>query len=597
MKPEPRMPERRLAQRTVLLLGICCLVPVVLYSPSLRYGFVWDDYDLITTNQFLVQTNPFEIFARGYWHNPDYAEVEMSYYRPVAVLSHYLDRKIWGLNPFGFHLSNIVIHAAVSGLLAVILHRLTGSLPIAILGGLFFGVQPASNSVPVWVAARNYSLALALLLLSFLALLSGLGRRSRGRLIGFGLGYLFGALASEGALVYAAVALVWIGLSRRPGRNYLAWVAVTCAVIPIYLVLRLVMARTPFPPAAAGRALEYPLSIINVFGQQLLLLLVPFIQKITYTMNRELTGLSSLTFLGLFFLIAPLAVALLKLAPGPSGRSISEAGRLLGLGYVWTVVFLLPFGQLMTLAASGRTLYLAVPGVLIFIAGLARASRPPIWLQKVLLAAGVACILAFAGQTLARNPIWQSQKTLYQALAREAPDSPTGLLHQGDLLMARGLADSAIKLFRRAVTENGSYLPARELLSRALLHEQRVPEAIPELQAVVRLDPNNPRAYSDLALAQVQLGWLDSAIANFREAARLDPASPGIRNNLALTLRRAGQFDAAIAEYRAAVRLAPDSDTTLNNLGQALLARGDHQEAASVFRQVLRLNPDFTAAR
>ena len=158
-----------------LVFSGAALVALLLYLPTLRYGFVWDDHDLILNNPFLGRASPVELFTKEFWNNPDVDRSvgSMSYYRPLTNLSLYVDRKVWGLRPAGYHLTNIIVNAAVVFLTCLLLWELFGSVWLAGLGGLLVGIHPAMNCVVTFISNRTYLLTLFFLLVSSYALLCG----------------------------------------------------------------------------------------------------------------------------------------------------------------------------------------------------------------------------------------------------------------------------------------------------------------------------------------------------------------------------------------------------------------------------------------
>jgi Flp pilus assembly protein TadD len=348
-----------------------------------------------------------------------------------------------------------------------------------------------------------------------------------------------------------------------------AWMAATASPMAAYFLLRLGIARVPFttPGSVMHWAITEPLRIINAFGQQLQLLILPFNQKVIYVPARPFISFSVYTILGLLLLGLPLyAVIRLgrsSLKPRHSAPPEVEAGRLGWCGYVWMVLFLLPFAHLVFLGPAGRMLYLAAPGVLILLAALYRATRHKRLTTRVICAAILLYMALFAVQTLRRNPIWRNDLSLSRAMVREAPASAAG---------------------------HASY-------ALALWSAGRKAEAIEQFRIVVELDPNSVEPRTGLAYALMDQGDLSGAIRELREAVRLRPESPKTRNDLAVMLTRNGQLDSAIAEYKEALRLDPNSELTLNNLGFVYTESGDFQQAIAALKATLRLKPDFAGAR
>jgi Flp pilus assembly protein TadD len=564
-----------------LVFSGAALVALLLYVPTLQYGFVWDDGALILNNQFLGKANPIELFTQGFWNNPEVerGEADMSYYRPLTNLSLYLDRKVWGLRPTGYHLTNIVINTAVVFLMCLLLWELFGSVWLAGLGGLLIGIHPAMNCVVTFISNRTYLLALFFLLVSAYALLRGQRGRVRVWWALFGGSLLLSTLALEASLVFAAIAAGWLLLNRARYRRLWVWMAAIASPMAAYFLLRLGIARVPFTSSAARQAITEPLRIINAFGQQLQLLIFPFNQKIIYVPAEPFTSFSVYTILGLLFLGLPLYAVIRRggstarhrdthgassnLKPRHPARPELDAGRLGWYGYAWMVLFLLPFAYLVFLGPAGRMLYLAAPGVLILLAALYRATNHKRLTTRVAFGAILLYTALLAVQTLQRNPVWRDELSLSEAMVREAPASAGGHANCGKALSNAGRKEEAIEQFRMAS----------------------------------RLDPNFVEPHIDLAFALIDRGELPGAIQALREVVRLRPESPRAHNDLAVTLMRNGQLDLAIVEYKEALRHDPNSELTLNNLGYAYMKGGDFRQAIAFLKAALRLKPDFAGAR
>jgi Flp pilus assembly protein TadD len=355
--------------------------------------------------------------------------------------------------------------------------------------------------------------------------------------------------------------------------------AATASAAVAYSLLRLGVARVPFTSSVLHLTITEPLRIINAFGQQLQLLLLPFNQKLIYVPAGPFTSFSVYTILGLLFLGLPLYTVIRlgrstirhrdehdaspDLQPEPSAQPEVEAGRLGWYGYAWMVLFLLPFAHLVFLGPAGRMLYLAAPGVLILQAALYRATSHKRVTTGVVCGAILLYTALFAVQTLRRNPIWRNELSLTQMMAQEAPAWAGGHASYGLVLSSVGRKEEAIEQFRTAS----------------------------------RLDSSFVEPHIGLAFALMDRGDLPGAIQELREAVRLRPESPLARNDLAVTLMRNGQLDSAIIEYQEALRLDPNSELTLNNLGFAYLKTGDFRQAIPCLKAALRLKPDLASAR
>jgi tetratricopeptide (TPR) repeat protein len=570
------------------VFGIVAAAVFLLYLPTVRYGFVWDDAYLVEQNESLARTNPVEIFSHGFWYNPDapVGVLNMTYYRPLANLSLFLDRKVWGLNPAGFHLTNTLLHTAMVLLLCLLLCELFGSVWLAAAAGLLFGVHPAVGSTVPFVANRTYVLAGVALLASAYCLARGRTDRRAWLPVLLGLGVLAATLALEAALVFPVIAALWLCVRRKSYRRLTGWFTALALPIVVYFGLRFLFARAPLPTGAWEDVLSQPLLPVNLFGQQMLLLVVPFIQKVTYLMEPAFGKLSGYTILGLVFLLVPIV----RLARKDAERAT--------FGYAWLVLFLLPFAHLVPLGPSGRMLYLVAPGAAILVASVVKPlGRIPAPARRIVWGVATLYTLACGIWTARRNPIWRDEASLSVAKARENPNSAAAFCYRGDALVARGRADEAIVQYRRAEQIAPNLIRAHYQVGVLLSDRQDFAGAIPEFRAVVALTPDDVDSRTRLGLGWAQVGQFDSAAAQFRIVTRLTPNSGQAHTNLGLALKKLGEFDSAIAEYQVSLRAEPENNLTWLNLGGVYLETGRFRPAIAAFKEALRRKPDFESAR
>src|SRR6185295_4339407 len=153
----PVHPFWRRALPALLLLAIT----VVAYLPVLSAGFIWDDDDYVTQNALLQQPGGLSRI---------WTEVgATSQYYPLVFTSFWIENKLWGLDPTGYHLTNVLLHALAAILLWRVLLRLR--IPGALLAGALFAVHPIHVESVAWITERKNVLSavffLAALLLFF----------------------------------------------------------------------------------------------------------------------------------------------------------------------------------------------------------------------------------------------------------------------------------------------------------------------------------------------------------------------------------------------------------------------------------------------
>jgi hypothetical protein len=182
------------------------LFPALVFAATVRFDFVFDDNIVILGDPLVVrQFNPKEIFGS----EVRVADVALGYYRPLITLLYRLDWALWGLNPAGYHLTNLVWHLLATFLIYRLALQTTGRLVAAWAGAMLFAVLPAHAEAIGWIQGRVDLVSTTFTLLALLALLrardAGGPARWQWAALG-GLAFLAALLAKEST---AALPLAW----------------------------------------------------------------------------------------------------------------------------------------------------------------------------------------------------------------------------------------------------------------------------------------------------------------------------------------------------------------------------------------------------
>jgi hypothetical protein len=188
----------RPAAGAFLILGTVLL----LYLPAMRSGFVWDDDAMLTDNIVLK--------PHGLYNS--WLTTEQPNYWPVTWTSYWLEHRIWKLNPAGYHLTNILIHALCALLIWRILKRM--NIPAALPSAMIFAVHPVNVESVAWIAQRKTILAMLFFLMSLLLYLKSEERPSRGLYGASVLAFVL-AVLSKGSIVALPVVLLLYAWWRR----------------------------------------------------------------------------------------------------------------------------------------------------------------------------------------------------------------------------------------------------------------------------------------------------------------------------------------------------------------------------------------------
>ena len=565
-------------------------VTLLAYFPALRGGLVWDDAAHVTRPDLQSLQG-----LRQIWFE---VGITQQYY-PLLHTAFWIEHRLWGDEPLGYHLLNVLLHAGAACLLSALLRRL--AVPGASLAALLFALHPVCVESVAWISEQKNTLSAVLYLGSALVYLR-FRRDHRRSHYSLALGLFVLALLTKtvtATLPAALLVIVWWQQGRLEWRRdvfpLLPWfaVGVTGGLFTAWVERFLIGARgaefaltLPERCLLAGRAvwfylgkLVWPADLIFIYPR--------------WTIDA--TAWWQYLF----------PVGVLVLIPGLWRLARRSRGLLAGiLIFVGTLFPALGFFNVYPFVFSfvaDHFQYLASIGILAPAAA-ALALAPAHWrgLRGVTArwSAGVAgglILVALGAMTWHQCGIYRDARTLYQeTLARNPACSiaDTGL---GEILMRHsGPVPESIAHFEAAIRANPRDAQAHNNLGSALARDpSRLPDAVAEFQAALQIIPDFAWAHNNLGVALERIpGRLPEAIAHLREAVRLEPDSADLQDNLGVALNRMpGRAAEATAHFEAAVRLNPDSADLQNNLAVALVnTPGRVAEAITHFEAAARRN-------
>jgi len=353
----------------LLAAGVVALAGL-LYLPTLDYGFVSDDMTLIVQNQDLHASTPFGFFGQSYTHwRSTQGLSPHAYYRPLVISSFWLDSRLWGMNPFGFHLTNLLLNCVVGALVVLVLVQMLGSFWPAVLGGLAFVWHAAHVESVAFVSGRTDLMMALFVLLAFLALLR-FRRRPTAAQLALTLAPLAAALlCKEAAILFPALALfVLLPELGKPVQRRRGWLlsGAMGVVVAAYLVARAAVLTGPAPGwGEAGPGLRFMLAV-NSFGRYALMSLLPFERRVFFLDPVALGAFGW-----------PTVVAAVALAAAV-WAAIRYRSTPVGIGSLWFLLFIMPACDLFPPGRSflsQRMLYLPTVGTVLAVAALAASVR------------------------------------------------------------------------------------------------------------------------------------------------------------------------------------------------------------------------------
>jgi protein O-mannosyl-transferase len=593
----------------------------VAFAPSLLNQFVdWDDFETLAANPSYRGL----AVAQLKWM---WTTVLLGHYVPVTWMTFGIDYLLWGLNPAGYHLTNMLLHSANAAALYVVVWRLLNAAippareddPLtwrlgAALAALLFALHPLRVESVAWATERRDVLSGLFYLLAILAYLrdadssTGVGLRRR-PWYWVALGSFVLALLSKAIVVTLPIVLLvldvyplqrmgsgaagwWSPAARRRWAEKLPFVLASAVVIPVALVA----ARAGANLVSIGKFGIVDRLSVSLYGLAFYLwkTIVPLDLTPFYPLRTPVVPLSAP------YIVSGLVVAAI------TGLVILVRRSHPGLGAVWLVyvVTLFPMSGIFQngpQVAADRYSYLPSLALAV-LAGAGAVVAWRAWTQRRpgrVFSVGLTGVAALLVTTLAvltwkQVGVWRDSERLWSHALTIAPASMV-FSHLADLRRQQGRWAEANEFYQRAVQlrPDGSHILVH--WGTALAQQGKLAEAIDRYREALRIDTDIALPHYHWGNALLAAGDPAGAIAHYREAVRLEPKGAEALSNWGRALALLGQRDAAIAKYREALAIRPLS-VPHYNWGNALFVAGELDEAIVHYREAIRLEPGAVEA-
>jgi protein O-mannosyl-transferase len=612
-----------------LIAALLALVTIGLYWPATRCDFI--NYD----DPFFVAENP-HVRSGFTWEGVKWAfsnTEQAAFWAPMMWLSHLLAFQLFGLNPWGHHLINVLLHAANTVLVFLLLWQMTalrpdkgvaaaapqaGALWRSVLVAALFGLHPLHVESVAWVAERKDVLSTFFGLLSLLFYVRYAQNKEklnpRHSAINYPLALLFFAFGLMSKTMLVTWPFVMLLLDYWPlGRVTSDVWRVTRLRIPVPQLSslnHLLLEKVPFFGLAAV------MSVVTYVVQKQTGILAP-VETLPLGARCGNALISYCRYLEMLFWPTNLAIVYPHPGYWPMEQVVLAGGVLLGItvffilkrrrypflltGWLWFCGTLVPVIQLVQTgshAMADRYTYIPSLGVFILaVWGAYELTRRWRYQVMVLSVAGCAVIVLCLRLTRQQLGYWQDSETIFRHAIAVTENNYIAHHSLGFTLGKNGRTDEAIGEFQEAIRLKPDFAKAHDNLGTTLLGKGQINEAINEFQEAIHLAPDDADAHNNLGNALLKENQIDEAIDQYQEAIRLKPDLIEAHYDLGNALGKKGQTAGAISQYQEAIRLKPDYAEAHNNLGTALGMEGQTAAAISQYQEAIRLKPDFAEAR
>ena len=579
----------------VLALLALGLLVAVCYLPAMLWGgFVWDDNLCIKVDPVRDVSGLWQI-----WFSPSSIEKEHHYW-PLVYTTFWLEHKLWGFDPTGYHVVNVLLHLANTLLLWHLVRRL--AVPGAWVVAAVFAVHPLHVESVAWVIERKDVLSGLFYLAAVLAWMRFVEQPRRGWYVCSLVLYAAGLL-SKSIVVTLPVALLiwhWWQQGRVTSANLLR-------LVPFGIVgLIITVGDLSFYQYRDVLALGYSLTERTLIAARALWfyagkLLWPSSLAVIYPLWDILV--SDPLAWGYLIAAVSLAVALwgfrYQLGRGPLAGALFFAVTLSPvLGFV-------DYGYMEYAFVADRFQYLAGIGVIAVVIGTASHGvrhLPDLW-QKGAWGVAAVVIVVLGLMTWQQASIWKDNETLNRHIIAHNPQARSAHLNLGNALSRQGRHEEALAAYRVEIQRRPDYFKTHIGLGATLDALGRYEEAETHLRRAIALNPQTGHAHSYLGSVLYNQGRYEEAIAAHRVAIEQDSGFVEAHFNLGVVLDKLGRYEEAETHLRRAIALNPQDTDSHQELTEALFRIGQSAQeneqpevAAEYYMRALEIDPYYTKA-
>ena len=208
-----------------------------------------------------------------------------------------------------------------------------------------------------------------------------------------------------------------------------------------------------------------------------------------------------------------------------------------------------------------------------------------------------AAILALSIGAYLRNRVWLDPLVLWSDVVSKSPHNHRAHYNLGNVMQHRRQLDEAQTHYEKALQLKSDFAVAHDNLGLVFMSKGRFSDALDHSGTAVRLKPGNATIQNNFGQLLLKQGNIKEAARHFSRAVRIKPDYAKAQNNLGIALAQQQKLEEAKRHLSTAVRLDPNNSEIQNNLGQVFMLQGNYGKAARHFEVAIQLNPDFAQAQ
>ena len=621
----------------VYFLLLPFVISIIVYLNCLQNSFVYDDDATIINNYFIRHwSNLPDLFTSRYF----VLSAELTY-RPVVTLSYFIDYAFWHLNPLGYHLTNILIHAINSVLVFIFAFQVFKNRKSAFISALFFSSYPLFSEVVNAVGFREDLLAFMFLILAFICYLKANQQRY---ILYYSISlfcYFLSLFSKEMAITLPVLIILYDTvfkgfLSRNNSSSlspfseggsggirftylklkFLNYYTGYFFVATFYILNRFFFLHNPLEsqiPYPQGSFLVNFLTMIHILASYVKLLFLPFHLNADYVVPFSTSILKVSFWLAVFLFVAI----------GIFSFRLRFQNRHIFFFILWFFVTLIPVMNIIPLGNIMAERYLYIPGAgfSMIVAcllskmqskySIASFNRVIPYISDVFVRRIIApypslsspfifivffILLGNAYLTCKRNYDWKDGLWLWSKTTLSSPNSFRAHINLGNAYEKREINSAAFKEYQKALSIDPNDADIYNNLGIYYNKMNLFEDAIQYFVKCLSINPRHPKAYNNLGVVFTKQRRLDEAIQVLHQAISINPLYPDAHNNLGIAYYRKGLMNEAEREFKLAISIEPYHADAHNDLGILYNDRHLFDDAIHEFEMAVQIKPNYANA-
>ena len=576
----------RTNKEVLLAVFVVVVMTAFAYSPSVTNGFTnWDDNHMVTENGMIRSIS---LYNLGHI----FASMHYGHYHPLVVISYALEFHFYRLEPWIYHLTNLILHSLNALLVFWFIRALRGGIGVPLFAALLFGVHPLHVESVAWVTERKDMLYSFFYLFALIAYVYYV-RSDQKKFFVYAVVAFLCALLSKAMAVTLPLALVLVDFLLNRKFTKEAWIEkVPLFALSFLFGVIMLYATYPVKSAVVGATFGFDNILIAFHGLIFYpwKFLAPFHLSSLYPYPGRLGDSLPIEFtISLVVVLIALVLVVLSL----------KKTRVIFSWVTFYVVTVAPVIQLTRVGgviAADRFVYIPLLGLIMLtveaFAWLLRNKPAKVpYVREFVIGLAAMVVIALSLLTRERTGVWKDSLALWNDVLKQYTGLAVGYNN-------RGLAFADQMKFREAIDDYNAGLALesddwRLLYNRAnaLRELGAYPQAVAEYGRALSQLPTNADIYYYRGLTYQNLGKKDEAIDDYTQAIKLNPARIEAYVNRGSIYAEAKEFDKALKDFSDALKLNPDDADIYFNRGAVYRFQGKPEEALQEFNQSLALQP------